>query len=169
MGCLTAIRFNMKADILRQVSQDGAESFISEQGEWVTAQHPESGEILRKWQATEKVGVSPNFVDTELETFKCIARGFVDGGIRVAGTTERWGEMFESVDFVIMSFSSNVSISKRDRITNIRDAQGNVIWKEDEIPGSPPTIFDVSGVTPIPNPMGRLVEYQARLERSQIQ
>lgn len=166
--CLTSARFNMWADILHQGSE-GAEFEVTDTaGEWVLQQDPESFEIVRKWQPNPSApGADPD--TPELTSFRCLARGIIDGGIRVAGTTERFSEIYENVDYVRMWLPGNIRISRRDRITNIRDVRGNIIWVEEEEPSSPPTIFNVVGVTPIVDPFGRLIEYQTLLERVQIQ
>lgn len=169
--CLTSARFNMKADILRQ----GGEVPVDPQqpdGDWTYEQDPESGEFIRVW--TPNVVDDPDTPENEreeagLESFRCEARGIIDGGIRVAGTTERFSELYENVDYVKISFPARVRISKRDRITNIRDPRGNIIWKEEEQRDAPPTVFNVMGVTPVIDPFGRHIESQALLERAEHQ
>jgi hypothetical protein len=164
--CLTSARFNMKADILRQ--NITTPNPPDPEGEW-TYKQDESGEIIRVWQPGSD---NPDTVENEaagLESFRCEARGIIDGGIRVAGTTERFTEIYENVDYVKISFPASVRISKRDRITNIRDPKGNIIWKEEEQPSAPPTVFNVMGVTPVIDPFGRHIESQALLERAERQ
>lgn len=161
----------MKADILRQGSEEnGAVEPTDQPGEWVMQQDPDSGEIIRVWQPSDAGTTTPTTDDdVALESFDCIARGIVDGGIRVAGTTERFGELYENVDYVSMTVGPKTKITKRDRITNIRDRHGVIIWKEEEQPGSPPTVFSVLGVTPIPDPYGSLIEQRVMLERAERQ
>lgn len=168
MICLMSARFNMKADILRQGS--GTPVNPSDQGrEWVNQQDPESGEIIRVWQPGVDNPETPEDEAAVLESFSCLARGIIDGGIRVAGTTERFSELYENVDYVRIWFPANVKISKRDRVTNIRSADGTIIWREEEEVDSPPSVFSVTGVTPIVDPFGRHIENMALLERSEIQ
>lgn len=169
--CLTGARFNMSADVLRQgneVPEDPATEEI-ESGHWENIQDPDSGEIVRVWQKNPQKDPEESNGDAELYSFKCIARGIVDGGIRVSGTTERFGEMYENVDYIKVTFPANVKLSKRDRVTNVRDAAGNIIWREEEIKGSPPTVFNVQGVTPILDPFGRHIESFALCERAERQ
>lgn len=164
--CLTSARFNMKADILRQ--NITTPNPPDPEGTWVYKQD-ESGEIIRVWQPGSDNPETPENEAEGLESFRCEARGIIDGGIRVAGTTERWSDVYENVDYVKISFPASVKISKRDRITNIRDPKGNIIWKEEEQPSAPPTVFNVMGVTPIVDPFGRHIESQALLERAERQ
>lgn len=171
---LTAVRFNMKADILRQgVSPtDPDPTPTGDDGDWVMQQDPDSGEIIRVWQPN--VQDDPDTPDTNeattgLESFDCIARGIVDGGIRVAGTTERFGDLYENVDYVSMTVGPDVNITKRDKVTNIRNRDGIILWRNEEQSDSPPTVFSVMGVTPIPDPWGRYIEQRVMLERAEIQ
>ena len=141
MLCLTSARFNMKADILRQgtPSPDGPVNPTDQDGEWVMKQDPETGEIIRVWQPADGgAGTTTPTDNVTLESIDCIARGIVDGGIRVAGTTERFGDLYENVDYVSMTVPASVRISKRDRVTNIRNRSGIILWREEEQPSSPP-------------------------------
>ena len=89
--CLTSARFNMKADILRQgeATVDNPDTTDNEGGHWIIKHDPESNEIIRVWQP--KTQDDPSTPDTnegaQLESFRCLARCIIDGGIRVAGTT----------------------------------------------------------------------------------
>lgn len=172
--CLTSARFNQKADILRAepstsyVPDDPADPEAG--GHWDTTQEPDSGEIIRKWvSASEDNPSTPEDETHKLETFKCIARGIIDGGIRVAGTTERFSDLYEAVDYVKISFPANVVITRRDKVTNIRDKRGRVLWKEEERSDRAATVFNVVGVTPIIDPFGTLIENTALLERAENQ
>lgn len=164
--CLTGARFNMKADILRQ-GVDNTDTDDVDEGSWVVRQDPRSGEIKRVWQANDNT--TGNNPDSTLESFSCEARGIIDGGIRVAGTTERFSDMYSGVDYVRISFPANVSINRRDRITNIRDKRGRILWVEEERTDLAPTVFNVVGVTPIIDPLGQHVENVALLERAEAQ
>lgn len=166
--CLSSARFNMYADVLRQTAPDNTP--INEAGEWVERQDPDTGEIIRVWEAYDQVDdVDTPTVDEGLQSFPCIARGIIDGGIRVAGTTERWSEVYEGVDYVKIFFPARIRLSRRDRVTNIRDKKGNIIWREEEAGSNPPTIFSVNGVTPIIDPFGKHIENMALLERVETQ
>lgn len=160
----------MTADVLHPV-RDGTTDILDTDGEWSYNQDPDSGEIIREWQA--HAVDDPNTPEdeslAELNTFSCVARGIIDGGIRVAGTTEMWDQLYRNVDFVRITFGAGRTISKRDKITNIRGSNGEILWKEEEQPLAPPTVFDVMGVTPTPDPFGRPMEFVALLQRSEIQ
>lgn len=168
--CLTSARFNMKADILRQGAEANNVIDPTDQpGEWVKKRDPDSGEIIRIWQPYDQTDdVDTPDTNESLDSFWCEARGIIDGGIRVAGTTERWDELYQNVDFVKITFPAGTRLTRRDRVTNIRDKQGNVIWKEEENEDKP-TVFNVSGITPIIDPFGKHIESFALLERAEAQ
>lgn len=140
MRCLSSARFNMLADVYHEVSR----------------QDPVSGEVRNSY-VVAKVGVL------------CFAHGIMEGGIRVAGTTERFSEIYENVDWANMRFGVGEPINKQSQIRNLRDLRGNIIWREEEMVGAPPTIFDVQGVTPVVDPFGRHSENSALLQRHEIQ
>jgi hypothetical protein len=92
----------------------------------------------------------------------------------VAGTTERWGETYVDIDYVRIEFPANVIVSKRDRITNIRNRKGQILWVEEELAPDgegrfKATVFDVLGVTPVIDPFGKHSSNVAMLERSEVQ
>lgn len=163
MRCLTSARFNMVATILYQGEYGTPRTATS----FVGRQNPVTLEIERDWVVdSDSVIAGVQQVD-----FPLIARGIVDGGIRVVGTTERINPdgVFVSEDYVRIQFPANIELSKRDRVYNIRNPKtGSAIWKEEEFDGDP-TIFDVLGVTPILDPFGQHVENQALLQRSEVQ
>lgn len=182
--CLTAGRMTMTATLLHQNNLDGSPVVggidLDAYGDYVNQQDALTGEIVRVWQEHPNVypgndGI-PNTDDdvTIMHNIPCIARGIVDGGIRVAGTTERFGDSYENIDFVKMWVPASVRISKRDRVTNIRDPRGSIQWRDEEYadPHSPTparaTVFDVNGVTPLFNAFNRMTEQFVLLQRSSV-
>lgn len=169
-GCLTSGKFTMLATILRQ-NFATADAPVNTGAYYEVQQDPISGAVKRNWVASD-----PDVVTVVTEDIPCMVEGIVDGGIRVAGTTERFSNVYENIDWARMTFPKNVMISKRDRITNVRNAlTGEIIWKEEELStlnsgqySSPATTFDVLGVTPITNPYGQVTEYVALLQRAEV-
>jgi hypothetical protein len=103
-----------------------------------------------------------------------MARGIIDGGIRVAGTTERWGETYVDIDYCRIEFPARVLVTKRDRITNIRNRKGQILWLEEELGPDGEgkfraTVFEVLGVTPVVDPFGNHTSNVAMLERAEVQ
>jgi hypothetical protein len=169
--CLTSVRFNMRADILRQT---GGTTPPTSEGHWEDQQDPITGEIIRVWVPIADDPETPDIDESLAGSFPCMARGIIDGGIRVAGTTERWGETYVDIDYVRIEFPANVIVSKRDRITNIRNRKGQILWVEEELAPDgegrfKATVFDVLGVTPVIDPFGKHSSNVAMLERSEVQ
>lgn len=167
MRCMTSGRFSMNAEILGWSEVTEGDNDDVTPGSWDTYQDPITGEIFNDWTAADDPSTPDvNEAGTSLRTVECIARGIVDGGIRVAGTTERFGDTYENIDYVKMWVPAYVKITKRDRVTNIRDRKGgNVIWRDEERDGEPPTVFNVNGVTPLFDAFNRHVESFVLLER----
>lgn len=152
----------MRATILRQVGAnvDGS------QPDWHTEIDPISGEIIRVWtedsDATSGNGVQKIVIN-------CMARGVTNGGIRVAGTTQRYSNIYENIDWVVMTIPKSVILTKRDRVTDISNATGEIIWTEEEIEGNPSTIFLAMGSTPVIDPFGNHIESTCLLQRAEVQ
>jgi hypothetical protein len=155
----------MKATVLRQ--GDYGEVEVEEAGHFVSRQNPITYEIERVWVPVDSDDATP---DLQVYTFPLVARAIIDGGIRVAGTTERFlpSGVIESADYVRIQFPASVELSKRDRVYNIKNRDGIVLWKEEEYNGRP-TVFEVLGVSPVTDPFGKLVEQHALLQRAEVQ
>lgn len=140
-------------------------------GTWEMRSDPETGDITRIWVPASDDVATPGVDEAaKYANVPCVIRGVVDGGIRVAGTTQRFSEIYENVDWARMWFPPEYIITKRDRITSIRDRRtGEIMWREEEIDDRPATKFSVKGVTPTQGPFGRHVENVALLERTEVQ
>jgi hypothetical protein len=169
--CLTGSRFTMNAEVLRwsAISDSRPNDVGHEEPIFIGGQDPITGEILNEWVS----GVADNSATSTADeskpyrTIPCVARGIVDGGIRVAGTTERFGDTYENVDFVVMWVPAHIRLTKRDRVTNIRaKANGKVVWLDEEYEeGSRPTVFNVNGVTPLFDAFNMVKEWRILLEK----
>lgn len=170
LGCLTSSRFDMTATLLHQGDDNGPTPDPDGYGTWVRQQDPLTGQIVRVWVPI------PDDPDTDADEtvtigeIPCLARGIVDGGIRVAGTTERFGDTYENIDFVKLWTPSWVTVTKRDRITNIRDKNGRVAWLDEESIANPAhaTVYNVNGSTPLFNAFNDLTEWFVLLERADV-
>ena len=161
----------MRADILKQ-DQDVPDPIDpNDYGTWVNRQDPLTGEIIRVWEPYPDNPNTPDVrEDEKFGTIRCLARGIVDGGIRVAGTTERFGDTYTNVDFIKMWVPPKTLITKRDRITNIRNKKtGQILWRDEEFEGNPKaTVFNVNGVTPLFDAFNKHVETFVLLERAEV-
>lgn len=158
----------MTADILNQATYD-VDSDTSG-GTFISYTDPDSHEVIRKWQPnSDDGGASTPETTDDLNNFPCMARAIVDGGIRVAGTTERFGDVYSNADYVVIRFPLHVNINRRDRVTNIKGSDKRLIWKEEERADQAATVFSVNGVSPILDFKGRQTEWFALLERVSTQ
>jgi hypothetical protein len=119
------------------------------------------------------VADNPNTSQDETVTIgeiACEARGIVDGGIRVAGSTERFGDTYENIYFVKLWVPLGITVTKRDRLTNIRDKNGHFAWLDEESIANPAkaTVFNVNGVTPLFNAFNEITEWFVLLERAEV-
>lgn len=175
MRCISGAQFNMRASVLKPIGApevNGTQDTDTE-GHWTYIQDPTSGALIRTW--VTDVADNPTtpaneavIYDSKFDNVPCSIRGVIDGGIRVAGTTERFSETYENVDWVKATFPPSVNVTKRDRVTNIRNRKGEVVWKEEESTNKP-TVFNVMGVTPVLDHLGRVLYNTALLERAEVQ
>lgn len=131
---ILSARYTMEADVFRQVQR-----------------REESGQIRVSWHR-----------DTAHPTIDLIARPILGGGIRVVGSMERWDEEYGPIDWI--KFQTDVELSKRYRLYNIRDKRtGRHLWEENEAGKEEftPIWFDIVGIMPITDPFGRLLEYDS--------
>lgn len=172
MLCITSARFNLTAQRIVQGEDTRVDTeTLNESGSYQYQQDPDSGALVRRWVTSQDIDpVTEGNQGAQGLTIPCIVRGIVDGGIRVTGTTERFtpGGLYENIDFARMTFPAGYVLTKRDKITNIRNKAGYLIWKEEEYDDSA-TVFDVMGVTPIVDPFGTHIENQALLQRAEVQ
>lgn len=171
---LTTHRMNMMATILKQGAAAPQDIDIEEYGNWVNHQDPLTGQIIRIWEPVTVVPddeLTEEVDETLYQNIRCAARGIVDGGIRVAGTTERWqGGEFANIDFVKLWTPRKTVLTKRDRVTNIRSRNGQILfWVDEEAPDATPraTVFNVNGTTPLYDALNRHVENFTLLERAE--
>ncbi len=170
MRCLTSSRFNMLADIVKPV---GAPVIIDGEntGSWEYRQNEDSGAIENFWVPDDVNTITDETYDGQIiHNVNMMARGIINGGLRAAGTTEDFGNIYQNIDWLRANFPANTNITKRDQVTNIRSQKsGEVIWKSPEMDGNPPITFNVMGVTPIPNPFGVTTELLVLLQRAEVQ
>lgn len=182
-GCITSLKYDQTATLLRQgygssVPIIGTDEVLHEDSEttgpYVTKQDPITGAIIRVWEPAIIVPddpATPDINEEQVFNFECQARGIITGGLNSQGTAERWTSKgtYENVDFVEMQVAPSVIITKRDRVTNIRNSRGEIVWREEEYGSMKPTVFDVRGVMPSLDPFGSLVEWYVLLERTEDQ
>lgn len=174
---IATTKYEQTATLLRQgYAPDVPVAPVGEDisGYYSTEQDPITGEIIRVWHpAPSGVDDNPDTedIDESQFTFECQARGIMTGGMNVRGAIERWTSKgdYDLTDAVEMHVAPNIRITTRDRVTNIRNSRGEIVWTEDTYGGVKPTVFDVEGVQPSLDAFGSIVEWFVLLNRSEVQ
>jgi len=120
MICITSAQYSMRATVLSQGGFDTTPEAGFDDTPLTPnlAQDPNTGEILRVWSAdTIPGGV------VQQKVIKCKVRGIISKTTRGEGTSTKItaAGLIDDTDYVMMDFLPTVSLSKRDRITNIKN------------------------------------------------
>lgn len=165
--CLTGAAFSMTADVKRQHNDNPDDP--SDNGSWVMVQDPDTGEITRVWKSFDNPDTPDVDESVTGESFPCLARGILSTGIRNASATQNWSEVYRATDIVQLQFPANVVLRRNDRVLNIRDSKGKIVWREEEAVDAPGTVFIVNGVVAIMDAFNNHIKNFALLERADAQ
>ena len=117
-------------------------------------QDPNTGAIKKEWQFDR--------------TIPCSAKGIISNS-----SSSRSGDKQiisnKYVNDQILQIRTSEKITLREKITNIRDSEGTVIWEELNFPTNTPTVFELMGITPMTDPLGGVVGYNSTVKRSENQ
>ena len=114
-------------------------------------QNEDTGQIERSWSITRS-------------SVPCSARGLGNLRGKQSGSAQEWKNVFTDYNFLRIKTQERPKTS--DRIVNIRDAAGDIIWVEDD---GNTTIFEVVGVSPSMDPFGQFWEYEIFANRASVQ
>lgn len=117
-------------------------------------QNSDTGEIVKEW----------NYIST----VPCHAKGIISN----SATTRSSDRQTFNNKYVVEQMVQIRTIERlmpSYKITNIKDSTGQVIWKEVNYPTETPTVFEVVGVTPMMDALGRVIGYSTNLKRSENQ
>ncbi len=117
-------------------------------------QDPDTGAIVREW----------NYY----KTVACHAKGVISNSATTRSSDKQIFSNKYSNDQIIQVRTLH-RITMREKITNIRDVDNNVIWAEINFPTETPTVFEVIGITPMTDPFGNVIGYNSSLKRSENQ
>jgi hypothetical protein len=102
------------------------------------------------------------------KTVPCYAKGVISNTATArSGDRQMIGNKYENTQ--IIEVRTNEKLSIRDKITNVRTDHGEVIWSELDFPNDTPTVFEVIGATPMTDPFGDILAWNATLKRSDNQ
>lgn len=165
MICLTSARFSMKATLLHQ-GQASDESGGTT-GHWENGQDPVTGEIINIWVEDNPDTPTDESGGGSAEQIKCTAKSVVSNAVRSASAMQQFGEMYVDKEYVQITFGADVVMSNSDRITNVLDSKGKLVYRDYQFDNQPATIFNVLGVIPVFDPFNRHIENFALLERAE--
>ena len=117
-------------------------------------QDADTGAIKREWNYHRTVdchakGVISNSATTRSSDKQVFSNKYMNDQVIQVRTSER--------------------LTMREKVTNVRDANDNVIWSEINFPTETPTVFEVIGTTPITDPFGNVLGYNSSMKRSENQ
>jgi len=117
-------------------------------------QDADTGSIKKEWQFDR--------------TVPCSAKGIISNSSS-SRTGDRQVMSNKYTNDQILQIRTSDKITLREKITNIRDAEGNVIWEELNFPTNTPTVYELMGITPMTDPLGGIVGYNSTVKRSENQ
>ena len=117
-------------------------------------QDADTGSIKKEWQFDR--------------TVPCSAKGIISNSSS-SRTGDRQVMSNKYTNDQILQIRTSDKITLREKITNIRDAEGTVIWEELNFPTNNPTVYELMGITPMTDPLGGVIGYNSTVKRSENQ
>ena len=120
----------------------------------IDRQDPNTGAIKKEW--------------IFFKTINCHAKGVISNSATARGSdSQTFSNKYKNEQ--IVQIRTWDRLTTREKITNIRDSENNVIWKELNFPSDSPTVFEVIGTTPITDPFGKTMGFNSSVMRSENQ
>ena len=117
-------------------------------------QDPDTGAIKKEWHY--------------YKTLQCHAKGIIsNSSTSRSGDKQVFNNKYSNEQ--ILQIRTAERLTSREKITNIRDNKNNPIWTEINFPSNTPTVFEISGTTPITDPFGKVIAYNPMAFRSENQ
>lgn len=101
------------------------------------------------------------------KTIPCFAKGMISNSSSRSSDSQTISAKY--VDKQTIEIRTQSRLTYRQKIANIRDSAGNVIWFELNYPNDTPTVFEIVSSTPITDPFGTLMAYNSIAKRSENQ
>jgi hypothetical protein len=117
-------------------------------------QDADTGSIKKEWQFDR--------------TVPCSAKGIISNSSS-SRTGDRQVMSNKYTNDQILQIRTSDKITLREKITNIRDAEGTVVWEELNFPSNTPTVYELMGITPMTDPFGAVIGYNSTVKRSENQ
>jgi len=118
------------------------------------SQDPDTGSIKKEWQFDR--------------TVPCSAKGIISNSSSSrTGDKQMMSNKYSNDQ--ILQIRTTEKITLREKITNIRDLEGIVVWEELNFPTNTPTVYELMGTTPMTDPFGAVIGYNSTVKRSENQ
>jgi len=101
------------------------------------------------------------------KTLDCYARGVIQENVNRNVDKQIFGNTYSNNQAI--EVRTLQKLTQREKIKDIRDSAGKIIWYELNYPNDTGTVFEVVGSTPITDPFGSVVAYNTSLKRSENQ
>jgi len=118
------------------------------------SQDTDTGAIKKEWQFDR--------------TVPCSAKGIISNSSS-SRTGDRQIMSNKYSNDQILQIRTIEKVTLREKITNIRDFEGIVIWEELNFPTNTPTVYELMGTTPMTDPFGAVIGYNSTVKRSENQ
>lgn len=113
-----------------------------------------TGAILKEWNYIESVD--------------CYAKGIVSNSTSSRNSDRQsFDNRYKNEQMIQVRTIKKLNI--RHKITNIKNKNGTYVWTELDYPSETPTVFEITGVTPITDPFGEVLAYNTIAVRSENQ
>lgn len=118
------------------------------------SQDPDTGSIKKEWHFDR--------------TVPCSAKGIItNSSSSRSGDKQMLSNKYTNEQTLQIRTSEKINL--REKVTNIRDLEGNVVWEELNFPTNTPTVYELMGITPMTDPFGGVVGYNSTVKRSENQ
>jgi len=118
------------------------------------SQDPDTGSIKKEWQFDR--------------TVPCSAKGNINNSSS-SRTGDRQVMSTKYSNDEMLQIRTTEKVTLREKITNIRDLEGTVVWEELNFPTNTPTVYELIGTTPMTDPFGAIIGYNSTVKRSENQ
>lgn len=118
------------------------------------SQDPDTGSIKKEWQFDR--------------TVPCSAKGNI-GNSSSSRTGDRQVMSTKYSNNEMLQIRTIAKVTLREKITNIRDLEGTVVWEELNFPTNTPTVYELIETTPMTDPFGAIIGYNSTVKRSENQ
>jgi hypothetical protein len=120
----------------------------------IDSQNADTGSIVKSW--------------VYYKTVDCHAKGNISNSSSNTNTDRQsFNNKYKNEQSLQIRTEERITL--REKITNIRDMNSNAIWTELNYPSDTPTVFEITGSTPIVDPFGKVIAYNSTATRSENQ